>query len=75
MIYTTNIVTNKHFQEVENRMTNKRAIQILKTLPSAYFPYNKPEWGLECYQVDLDSYEICLAISRALEALQEKEEV
>ena len=42
MIYTTNIVTNKHFQEVENRMTNKRAIQILKNCPQPIFPITNP---------------------------------
>lgn len=37
MIYTTNIVTSKNFQEVENKMTNKRAIQILKKIAISLF--------------------------------------
>lgn len=70
---TTIIYEQEDFDEVQRRMTKERAIEILKGLPRGWFPYNKPEWGINCTACDLDNYEICLAIQMAIDSLSQKE--
>lgn len=70
---TTIIYEQSDFDEVQRRMTKKRAIEILEGLPRGWFPYNKPEYGINCNTSDLDNYEICLAIQMAIDSLSQEE--
>lgn len=72
--YTVTIYEESDFRKVENEMTDARAIEILESLPRGWFPYNKPEYGVDCKQSDIDNYEICLAIKRAISSLRRKEQ-
>lgn len=72
--YTVTIYEESDFRKVENGMTDARAVEILESLPRCCFPYNKPEYGVDCKQSDIDNYEICLAIKRAISSLLRKEQ-
>ena len=72
--YTVTIYEESDFRKVENEMTDARAVEILESLPRGWFPYNKPEYGVDCKQSDIDNYEICLAIKRAISSLRRKEQ-
>ena len=71
---TVTIYEESDFRKVENEMTDARAVEILESLPRGWFPYNKPEYGVDCKQSDIDNYEICLAIKRAISSLSRKEQ-
>ena len=71
--YTVTIYEESDFRKVENEMTDARAVEILESLPRGWFPYNRPEYGVDCKQSDIDNYEICLAIKRAISSLRRKE--
>ena len=71
---TVTIYEESDFRKVENEMTDARAVEILESLPRGWFPYNKPEYGVDCKQSDIDNYEICLAIKRAISSLRRKEQ-
>lgn len=72
--YTVTIYEESDFRKIENEMTDARAVEILESLPRGWFPYNKPEYGVDCKQSDIDNYEICLAIKRAISSLRRKEQ-
>lgn len=64
------VYEDEDFEKVEREMTVKRAAEVLQNLPRGYFPYRKPSWGVECDEWDLEHYEICLALDKAIECLK-----
>ena len=70
---TTIIYEQEDFDKIHREMSKARAIEILEGLPRGWFPYNKPEWGINCTACDLDNYEICLAIQMAIDSLSQEE--
>lgn len=67
------IYEQEDFEEIKQKMTKKRAIEILEGLPRGYFPYNMPMWSASCSSWDLDNYEICVALDMAVKALKNKD--
>lgn len=72
--YTVIEYEQEDFDKIKNKMDDKRAIEVLESLPRGWFPYNLPEWGGMVDSSDLDKYEICCAVWRAIDALKEREE-
>lgn len=68
--YTVIEYEQSDFDKVKNRMTPKRAAEVLEGLPRGWFPYRLPEWSEKVDSSDLENYEICCAIDMAVEALQ-----
>lgn len=69
----TVIYEQQDFEEIKQKMTKERAIEILEGLPRGYFPYNMPAWSASCGSRDLDNYEICVALDMAVNALKNKD--
>ena len=69
----TVIYEQQDFEEIKQKMTKERAIEILEGLPRGYFPYNMPAWSASCGSQDLDNYEICVALDMAVNALKNKD--
>ena len=69
----TVIYEQQDFEEIKQKMTKERAIEILEGLPRGYFPYNMPAWSASCGSRDLDNYEICVALDMAVNALKDKD--
>lgn len=69
----TVIYEQQDFEEIKQKMTKERAIEILEGLPRGYFPYNMPAWSASCGSRDLDNYEICMALDMAVNALKNKD--
>lgn len=67
------IYEQQDFEDIKQKMTKERAIEILKGLPRGYFPYNMPAWSASCGSQDLDNYEICVALDMAVNALKNKD--
>lgn len=67
------IYEQKDFEEIEQKMTKERAIEILEGLPRNHFPYDMPMWSASCGSWDLNNYEICVALDMAVEALKNKD--
>ena len=72
--YTVVEYEQEDFDKIAYGMTPERAVEILSGLPRGWFPYNLPDWGCKVTTSDLDHYEICCAINKAIEALRESEE-
>lgn len=72
--YTVIEYEQEDFDKLKNEMDDKRAIEVLESLPDGWFPYRLPEWGGKVDGSDLTSYEICCAVRRAIDALKEREE-
>lgn len=72
--YTVTIYEESDFRKVENEMTDARAVEILESLTRCWFPYSTPEQCVDCKQSDIDNYEICIAIERAISSLRRKEQ-
>jgi len=70
---TETIYEQEDFDKVQKDMTTERAIEILKELPSLYFPYNMPGWSTSCGPLDFYNYETCVALDMAVEALKNKD--
>lgn len=69
----TVIYEQQDFEDIKQKMTKERAIEILEGLPRGYFPYNMPAWSANCGSRDLDNYEICVALDMAVKALKNKD--
>ena len=69
----TVIYEQQDFEDIKQKMTKERAIEILEGLPRGYFPYNMPAWSANCVSRDLDNYEICVAVDMAVKALKKKD--
>lgn len=69
----TVIYEQQDFEDIKQKMTKERAIEILEGLPRGYFPYNMPAWSANCGSRDLDNYEICVALDMAVNALKNKD--
>lgn len=69
----TVIYEQQDFEDIKQKMTKERAIEILEGLPRGYFPYNMPAWSANCGSRDLDNYEICVALDMAVSALKNKD--
>ena len=69
----TVIYEQQDFEDIKQKMTKERAIEILEGLPRGYFPYNMPAWSANCGSQDLDNYEICVALDMAVNALKNKD--
>ena len=67
--YEVTVYEQEDFDRVEREMTDERAAEILEGLPRGWFPYRLPAWG-DVTESDLDKYEICLAIYRAIDKLR-----
>lgn len=67
--YEMTIYEQEDFDKVKREMTDEHAADILERLPRGWFPYTLPEWG-NASECDLDNYEICLAIYRAVDKLR-----
>lgn len=72
--YTVIEYEQEDFDKLKNGMDDKRAIEVLETLPDGWFPYRLPEWGDEVDGSDLSNYEVCCAVWRAIDALKEREQ-
>lgn len=62
-------IKEEYFDEIEQGMTDEKAIEILETLPEGWFPYRRPSWG-NANVFDLKQFEICCAIWHAIERLK-----
>ena len=69
----TVIYEQQDFEDIKQKMTKERAIEILEGLPRGYFLYNMPSWSANCGSRDLDNYEICVALDMAVNALKNKD--
>lgn len=69
----TVIYEQQDFEDIKQKMTKERAIEIIEGLPRGYFPYNMPAWSANCGSRDLDNYEICVALDMAVNALKNKD--
>lgn len=69
----TVIYEQQDVEEIKQKMTKERAIEILEGLPRGYFPYNMPMWSASCGSWDLDNYEICVALEMAVKALKNED--
>ena len=69
----TAIYEQQDFEDIKQKMTKERAIEIIEGLPRGYFPYNMPMWSASCGSWDLDNYEICVALDMAVKALKKKD--
>ena len=58
------------FDKIEHEMTVEKAIEVLSRLPRGWFPYRLPKWGEKVDSSDLDKFEICCAIDKAVERLK-----
>lgn len=67
------IYEQQDFEDIKQKMTKERAIEILEGLPRGYFPYNMPAWSASCESRDIDNYEICVALEMAVTALKNKD--
>lgn len=67
------IYEQQDFEDIQQKMTKERAIEILEGLPRGYFPYNMPMWSANCGSQDLDNYEIYVALNMAVTALKKKD--
>ena len=67
------IYEQQDFEDIKQKMTKERAIEILEGLPRGYFPYNMPMYSASCGSGDLDNYEICVALDMAVNALKNKD--
>ena len=64
------IYEQEDFDKVKQEMTDERAAEVLEGLPRGWFPYNLPEWSSNVTGADLNNYEICRAIERAVDKLR-----
>ena len=62
-------IEEEDFDEIEQGMTDERAIEVLKKLPEGWFAYRRPSWG-GAKEFDLEQFEICCAIWHAIERLE-----
>lgn len=69
----TVIYDQQDFEDIKQKMTKERAIEILEGLPRGYFPYNMPAWSSSCGSRDLDNYEICVALEMAVNSLKNED--
>lgn len=70
--YTVIEYEQEDFDKLKSEMGDKEAIEVLERLPEGWFPYRLPEWGEKVDESDLESYEICCAVWRAIDALKER---
>lgn len=59
------------FDKVKSDMKIERAVELLESLPRGWFPYRMPCWSEKVTSSDLENYEICCAIDKAIECLKE----
>lgn len=71
--YTVVEYEQEDFDKIEREMTKERAIEVLSGLPRGWFPYRLPRWSEKVDATDLDKFEICCAIEKAIEALKKGE--
>lgn len=58
------------FDNIKNIMDEKRAIEVLESLPRGWFPYSLPTFSSNVTSSDLTNYEICCAIWKAIDCLK-----
>lgn len=68
--YTVVEYEQEDFDKIKSEMTKEKAIDILSGLPRGWFPYSLPSWSKEVSGCDLENYEICCAIYKAIELLE-----
>ena len=67
------IYEQQDFEDIKQKMTKERAIEILEGLPRGYFPYNMPMSSASCGSWYLENYEIFVALEMADTALKKKD--
>ena len=68
--YEVIVYEQEDFDKIRDEMTNKRAAEILNRIPRGWFPYRLPSWSDNVTKSDIDNYEICCAIWKAIEELR-----
>lgn len=68
--YTVVEYEQENFDKIKSEMTKEKAIDILSGLPRGWFPYRLPSWSEKVSSSDLENYEICCAIYKAIELLE-----
>lgn len=69
--YTVVEYEQEDFDRVKSDMTIERAVELLESLPRGWFPYSMPCWSGKVTSSDLENYEICCALDKAIERLME----
>ena len=69
-MYTVTEYEQCDFDKIKSDMTIKRAVEVLESLPRGWFPYRMPCWNGKVTSSDLQNYEVCCAIDKAIEHLK-----
>ena len=72
--YTVVEYEQEDFDRVKSDMKIERAVELLESLPRGWFPYSMPCWSGKVTSSDLENYEICCALDKAIERLKECQE-
>lgn len=71
-IYKTVKIEEEDFDKIKQEMTDEKAIDILERLPEGWFPYRLPSFAGGANEHDLEQFEVCCAIWRAIDKLKER---